>query len=156
LEFSSSGSGSSEDCTSVTPGVAVDKLNCVLESVGSHADKHRAEDLLFIASHVGCDIVDDGWGYKIALWELWVLVIATIKNYLSSFSWGSFDNLDYSIFQLFICNWGKIDSFILACANFEALSLSSQLINPFVGLSYKYGSGEGHASLSTGTECGIS
>lgn len=78
LELSSSRARLGEDSTAIAPGVAVDQVDTFLQGVDPHADQDWTEDLFFVASHRGCNVVDDGRGDEVALWELRMNVVAAV------------------------------------------------------------------------------
>lgn len=51
LEVSRARSGLGKDDCTITPFVAVDKINCTVDCIRIYAEQHRAEDLLLVASH---------------------------------------------------------------------------------------------------------
>lgn len=61
LEFSGSGTGRGEDCSSVAVFVVVYESDGVVDGLYVEADEDRSEDLLFVTSHVFCHVGDDGW-----------------------------------------------------------------------------------------------
>ena len=50
----------------VTPGVGVDQVNCLVKGLDFHSDQNGAKDLLLVASHVGLGASNDSWADKVA------------------------------------------------------------------------------------------
>ncbi len=106
LELSGSWTWFCENWCSITPSVSVDEINRFLKGVCVAADQDGAENLLLVNCHIWSHSINNCWGYKVSLWELWVSVLATVKNDFGAFLFSSADQTNNSFLKFWITDWG--------------------------------------------------
>jgi hypothetical protein len=97
IDFLSKLSGSSTVCgkdgSSVTVWVVIDQFNGVVQGLDRQADKCWAKDLLFVASHVSLNIVDESWSNKVTVRVLLYIDVTTVQENLSTLLFALFNNI---------------------------------------------------------------
>ena len=72
LEFSSHWPTLCKNSSTISPRIVVDGINSLINSVNPHNAKGRTENLLFVAGHIGTDIVNYGRPDEVAIGVLFV------------------------------------------------------------------------------------
>lgn len=129
-------------------------MDGLIESVLSDDAQDGSEDFFLVAGVVGLNVVDDGGSNEISLGVGWVGVVSSIEGEGGSFLDSGVEESEDSVSQLWVTEWSQIDSLVNSGSDLEFLDLLDDLVQPFLALSDQDNSGQGHTSLSGGSECG--
>ncbi len=139
-----------ENSSSVSVGVAVDKLNGLLQSVHTGDDHDGPKDLVVIAVHAWLDVVNNGGANEVAVGEAVNLDVSSIEEDLGLLGARLDEFLDS--FSRFLGDQ-RSDVWVVDTSACGELSGSlDNFWNPLLSVSDEYSDGDSHASLAGRSE----
>lgn len=152
LEFSSVSSGLGENGNTITPRVAVDELDGLIKSLHSADDHNRSKEFIIVTVHTRLSMINDGRANPVSIRKAVNLGVSSIKKNLCTLVLGVFDLLLKSLQLLLSVERSNI-MVGGAGSNSKIFSLLDDFGKPFICcVTYHNTDGDGHASLSGGTE----
>src|SRR5690606_17183601 len=142
----------SKDGHTIPIGVAVDELHRLFQGVDAHDTQDRTENLFLVNTHIGLDIVKDGWPHKVAILVSRHLHTPAIKQKRGPLLYAGFNQGLNSLTGTRRHQRSQIGLAVCAHIHLHGCCALDQFINPLTGFSHHHGNGNCHATLTSRAE----